>query len=397
MPSVWPFVPELGATETFEYKTEVLKSYTQEQRLRLRDKPRYILGYNFLLDDEQYALAKAVIKRENQTGGYYVPVWQEAFKFSGTINSADTTIAVNTKDYKYTDIRVIVWRDWDDYALCTIQSLTEDTLTLTAPVGKTLVDPWIIPVKTMRLYQSVEVTSGAPNNHTMTARFNSIDHTNYIKVNEDFFQALDLFDYVDIFAFPFPAYKNITAFVNPPFRMQEVSSSLIRPVEMIDNGFGPIVVEPLLSFVENRFNMDFFYQGIEQRIDTLGLLCQFYGKQRPFWLPTYQNDVRLVSGTYSGSSLTVLAIGDIGDYINENLFIRQADGTYQFATVLNAVVSGGNYVLTLEAALASPVSNTLTQSISFMNLSRFDTDTVQVTNGAGLSGRVTLNSIEVPN
>jgi hypothetical protein len=397
MSSVWPFVPEIGATETFEYKTEVLKSYTQEQRLRLRDKPRYILNYTFVLDDEQYAVAKSFAKRLNQTGLYQVPVWQEAFPFVGTISTSDTTIAVDTTAYKFSGIELLVWKDWDDYALCPIQSLTATTITLSAPVGKTLVNPYVVPVKRMRVYQPIEVASGAPNNHRVSARFNSIDHTNYIKVNDDLFNASDLFDYLDIFAWLFPTYKNITAVVNAPFRMQEVSSSLIRPVEMIDNGFGPIVVEPLLDFVEDRFTLDFFYQGNTQRVDTLAFICQFYGKQRPFWLPSFQNDIRLVAGTYSGTSLTVLAIGELSDYINENIFIRQLDGSYVFATITNAVLSGGNYVLTLEDTLSSTVSNTLTQSISFMKLSRFDTDTVEVTNGAGSSGRITMNSIEVPN
>lgn len=397
MPSVWPFVAETGATETLEYNTEVLKTYNKEQRLRLRDKPRYILNYNYFLDDEQLAHAKAIARAENQTGSFKVPVWQEAYKFSGTISSGATTITVDTWRHKFTNSELIVWSDWDNYSLCTIISKTPTQVVLSAPVGTNYTNPFVVPVKTMRALQGFQVTSGAPDNNYMSVRFTSIDHKNYVRENDDIFSQPDLFNFRDIFAFVYPLYKGNTVFTRPPFRLQDVSSTIIRPVELVDNGFGPIAVEATYSVAEERFVMDFFFQGRQQRWEELGMLAQFYGKQIPFWLPTFTKDILLRVGTFSSTTLTVAQVGGTDRYIGKSIYIKQKDGSYQFNTITNAVASGGNYTLTLETALSSPVSTTLTDSISYMRLSRFDTDTLEITTGAADSGKVTVNSIEVPN
>lgn len=397
MPSVWPFVPEIGATETFQYNTEVLKSYTKEQRIRLRENPRLILGYTFFLDDEQYAYAKAIIKAENQVGTFKVPHWQEVVKLTTTVASSATTITLNKFDHRFDTSELILWKDWDDYVICTILSKTDTTITLTAPVGKTMVEPFVAPIFTMRALNGFETSVGAPNINYLSASFTSISYKNYVQPNDDIFEAPNLFDYYDIFSKYYPAYKDKLVIINPPFRLQNQSGSIIRPVELVDNGFGPIAVEPVFNNVEERFVMDFFYQGYEQRADTLGLLCQMYGRQMPFWLPTFAKDILLQTGTFSSNTLTVVALGATTDYIGKTIYIRMKDGTYQFNTVTNCVLSGGNYTLTLETTLSSPVSNTTVDYISFMRLSRFDTDTYQFTSGSATSGKVTLNSIEVPN
>lgn len=397
MPSIWPFVPESGATETFEYNTEVLKTYTKEQRIRLRDQPRYILKYTFFLDDEQLAYAKAIAKLENQTGSYKVPVWQEALKYSGTISAGTTTITINTNQHKFSGTELILWKDWDSYEIVPILSKTATTITLSSAVVSSVVDPFIVPVKTMRVYNAFETSTGAPNINYMSVTFTSITHKNYIKESENIFDLVDLFDTYDIFIYNYPKYKGSTVYINPPFRFNDVSTQIVRPVELVDNGFGPVAVEPIFITTEERFVMDFFYQGLQQRVDILGLLCESYGKLKNFWLPSFTKDVLLSSGTYSTNTLTVLGLGSASDYIGKSLFIKQLDGSYQCNTVTNAVVAGANFILTLETNLTSPVSNSLTEFVSFMKLSRFDTDSFDITTGAASSGKVTLNSIEVPN
>lgn len=397
MPSVWPFVPQLGASETYEYYTDVLKSYSQEQRIRLRADPRLILKYTFLLDDEQYAAAKAIASKENQTGSYKLPVWQEAQKVAGSILSSATTINVDTRIYRFIDSEVMVWSDWDNYAVGTISSKTATSITLTAPIGVAFSNAFVVPLKLARTLSGFSTSTGTPNSNMLSATFTCVTNTNYFYPRYDVFDTNDVLDREDFFEHKWPYYEGKHAFVNPPFRVSEQSGSLIRAVELIDNGFGPIAVEATQDRLTERFSMDFFYQGNGQRRETVAFLCRYWGKQKAFWLPTFAKDVSLASGTFSSNSLTVLALGDASSYVDKRLFIKQLDGTYQFATVTTSVVSGPNYVLTLSDTLDAPVSNSVTQSISFMRLSRFDTDVLEITTGAGGSGKVTLNSIEVPN
>jgi len=398
---VWAFAPEDGSTDTLEFLTEVLRTYTAEQRLKLRKNPRRSMRYEHLLSQEQLAVAKLKARRYGQTQTMYVPIWSEQKLFSG-LGTSDTVLDFQGEFIRYYQYnvadKVIIWSDWDNYIVRDISSISNTTITLSASIGVDLAKAFVMPLRQAVAYRGFNVTQDSPNESYIGAEWTLKESTDkYAWINYDIFEVDDIFEYIDIFERVVPRYKGRYVREAAPYRLSSVEGQIMQPVEIMDNKFGPIRTETLFGYISEMSSVEFFWntrlEVAREVRDFFGGVC---GMLKSFYLPTYTNDIVPLTGTYTATtSLSIEEIGVPTDYPDRAIMIELNDGTKTYNTIVSAVQATSEITLTLEDAITLDTSTL--KRISFLNLVRADVDTFEMTYTFGGSGTVRFNVIEVPN
>lgn len=400
---VWSFAPEEGSTDTLDFLTDVLRTYSAEQRIKLRKNPRRKVEYNHLCTQEQLSQAKLKARRYGQTGTMYVPLWS-CQKQLTNLSSGDTVLSFGATDfvryYEYnTADKVIIWQDWDNYIVRDITSFdyTNNTIVLSSSVGTNVTRAIVMPLRAAVALRGFTTTQDSPNASYIGAEWTLKESTDtYRWINYDFFSVDDIFEYIDIFERVVERYNGIYVRHNAPYRMGSVSGQILQPVEIIDNGFGPIRTETLFDYVNTITSVEFFWNTPAERAaevrDFFGALG---GRLTSFYLPTFSDDVVPLAGSYSGTSLSVVDYGLASDYVGRAIMIELNDGTKTYNTIDSAVDATSEITLTLATSITLNTNDL--KRISFMNLVRADEESIVMSYSHGRGGSVKFNVIEVPN
>ncbi len=382
MVDLWSFRPEVGCTETLETYTEVNGSLTGEQRIALRDAPRQIFQYSTrLLDHQQFSRAK-LFARRNGALPVYVPVWGEQVQLLGSISSGATTL---TFDTTYGDWReggfLTVWQDDETYAVAEIDTVTDTDITLTDTLGVSFTSPVVVPVRTALTIEGFSISRN--------------------RVTGDIaakFQVLDNIDMAADYVSDYPQYQSLDVVTERPVLVSSVSESIVRAAEYFDNGFGPIAVETTKNYADFGQTVSFWEARRAPLWRRRLWLHSLRGKQKPFWLPTFNMDFDLQASFLSAATtLTVKSVAPNGFYIGKDIMILLKNGSRYLREITNAVVAGGgNDTLTISSSLGVNVAPSDIDLFCFVSLVRLDSDSVTIEHRFELDSVISIQVMEIP-
>ena len=263
----WPFPVRQPVTEVLEWNTNVLVTEAAEQRIALRTVPRPILSFTHRLDGKGLARA-AELGRSGFLSGWLVPIWHMARPATSPIDAADLTILIDTTEGAFeAPGYAIVAADGGEAHLIEVSTVLPGQLELSVPVGVTLLHPIAAPVSTGVLTRPVEIDRRRQGLGIVKATFT-------------------LQDGAEIVASSYPTHLGLDVLTDPAVLRQPLAESLGQSVEYIDNGFGPIVIEPVLTHFQRRSTITLVDRGAVARRSRRGWLHGLHGRQRAFWLPT---------------------------------------------------------------------------------------------------------------
>ncbi|RWB53627.1 hypothetical protein [Mesorhizobium sp.] len=381
----WPFRPMVGASDTLETLSEVLPSYTEEQRLALRKAPRQNPRYTVKLDPAQFSRAKDFGKRRAGTL-VSIPIWWEGIRLAGDVAAADTEISIDTTfgDWRVGG-RLIVWQDEDNYALAMITEVAVDHVTLLVPIGADLTTPTVAPVRNARPSEGFSISRGSTGKLTIdvTARFQVQDN---IKLEGDA---------------GYPQYLSLDVLTEPTARVSDISENIVQAAEYQDNGFGPVEIQRQRQYVDHGQTIAFLEEGQAAVWRRRIWVHARNGKQKAFWLPSFNSDLKLLAPIGAADTVvTVKRSGLLAGYIGKHVMIELKDGTRYFRQITNAARVAGNDQLTLSAVLGSSVALSQIRWFSYLSRVRLDSDAVTfsfVASGKGpLVATLSVPVMEVP-
>lgn len=152
---IFPFEPLVPMTETLEWATNVIKARDgSEQRMSIRPIPRQSFKIDVFLKDEQVQSALDAMLFTWQKIAWGLPIWGEWTQHLSTITAGDFTITLDTENADYRDDSLaVIWKDWDDYEVIKISTVTSTTLTLGTAVANTWTGlKWIMPLRHTYMY-----------------------------------------------------------------------------------------------------------------------------------------------------------------------------------------------------------------------------------------------------
>src|SRR6056297_2764203 len=303
-----PFPAQTPVSEVLEWSTDVLVTEAAEQRIALRTAPRSTLTSSHLLDAAGLAEA-AELGRAGPLDDWHLPLWHLARPATAPVGEADLTILVDTTEGAFDGAgQAIAAADGGRAHLIEIAAVLSDRLELAAPAGVSLLHAIVAPVGTAFLARPVEIDRRRQGLGTVTASFTLR--------NSDGGAATS----------PYPQHQGLDVLTDPAVLRQPLAETLGQTVEAIDNGYGPIVLEPVLTHVQRRSTITLIDRGPARRIRRRWLLS-LRGRQRAFWLPTWGRELVLQAAVTSGAtSIIVAPLADPSVCIGRHLMIDHPTG-----------------------------------------------------------------------
>ena len=356
-----PYIFEAPAKEVLEWKTDVLTTNDgSEQRVRLRKKPRQSFNVTYPIPYREMARAENLVYGW-LTRRWAVALWSEAQQV-GTLLAGTTVINIDTTASDYRDgALIMIWESNRKSATADVGIVSAGTLTLNRPLAETFNNPWIVPVRLGRIVGNVSrATSGYNGSLEMTYEFSdNIDldppaaPTQFLGYDVYFDEAL----------------KNGEA----------LTDSLQARVDVVDYGTaaGASFYSPW-TYTRIGRPYRFLLQGLEDIWNFRKWLHRRAGRLRPFWVPTFENNMRVAQTGELTQSIEVYA-DDYREFAPErtHIGILLDDGTWLLRTINAATASGTDTaVIGLDAPININASRI--RQISFLGLKRLDADRVEL-------------------
>ena len=379
-PKLWSFPAAQEITEVLEWRTDVLQSRAGEQRIALRPRPREIVTLRHRLD--ALGMARAAERtRAGFVGEWLVPLWHMALQPETDLAQGATEILIDTtvSDFRAGELAGIAV-DGGDAAPVEITAVQTGRLILAEPLVLQLPAMMVAarritvaPIRSGVLTSAVEIARRRQGDGAVTASFL-------------------LRDAPDLTAPTLPTYLGRPVQTDPSLVRRPLATSLRRAVEYVDNGFGPVVVEPVRDAFERSEAITLKAHGPTARWALRRWLGALRGRQASFWLPTWGHELQLRAAMTSGSVLMRVApVADLDSYIGRRIMLEMP-GTLRFRSVTAAIEDGFNHRLTISSNLGEPVL--LTTKVHFLTAVRSDADRVEIQHGP-VASEVTLPVVEV--
>ncbi|WP_127110243.1 hypothetical protein [Pararhodobacter zhoushanensis] len=390
-PLLWPFPAAQEISEVLEWRTDVLQARAGEQRIALRALPREIITVRHRLDALGMARV-AELARAGFAGECNVPLWHMAVQPVVDMDQGATEILLDTSvsDFRGGGL-VAVALDGGEVVPVAIDTVQSDRLMLAEPLILPLAGLplpglsiaagriTVAPIRAGVLTSAVEIARRRQGDGTVTASFL-------------------LRDAPDLTAPVLPSYLGRPVQTDPSLVRRPLTASLRRAVEYVDNGFGPVVVEPLRDVFERGEAITLKAQGTTARWALRRWLYSLHGRQASFWLPTWGHELQLRAAMTSGSVLmrvapiaSVAPVAPIASYVGRRIMLEMPGGL-RFRSIIAAAEDGAEHRLTLSSNLGEAVPHGT--KVHFLTCVRLDADRVEIQHGA-VASELTLPMVEV--
>ena len=375
---LWPFIPN-ELEESLQFRTDVRMSRDGELRDSLKDATQ-VLTLKYTAEDALAARLEGLF-RSNISGEWYVPLWQDMTVSSSAISAGSSSLAVEEPaDFRSGGKAAIINTD-QSWEVVDVESVSSGVLELAGsdvvaanyPAGSA-----IVPV----------VTCLCPQGLQRAIRFAVTGFTvSFVSVEPVNLEADDL-----------PNFDGYDVLDEPPVVFSDLGGSLSQMMDFIDNGFGAFKLETEETYSRWRGTVGFGDYDRGVRWSRRQFLHRMRGKDRPFLLPTWKNDLAIVSNALAGSAiLTVQRLTDTAsDLVGRYIQIDTGSG-FLYRKINSASVGASSIALTLNTSHGQPLFTDMVGS--FMHLVRFDQDSfdiVHTRSSDGFFSNFQASVVEVP-
>lgn len=376
-----PFQAKAPMTEQLAWKTNILTTINnKEQRVRVRNKPRQTFSTSYPISKQHHNLANNLVHGW-QFRRWAIPLWTEVQQV-GPINSGATNINCTTNVF---DIRagalIMLWESVDKNEIIEVQSVTGSGVVLTRGVSLTFTNPILLPVRLCRNLGGIgRDTSGFES--FLLAKFEALDNIRLPEVVPPQYQGHDL-------------YLTESLLLASDSNRHAIKAR----VDTID--YGPSIPHFTTPWQYARATMPFvaIKEGPAENWAFRQFLHRRAGRLRPFWIPTFENDFEKLP-TQSGLVTTAIQVKE-NQYSQftashrKDIAIELDTGVWE-ARRINGTspIDSTSFTIALDTTLN--VQAHQIKRISFLDLMRFDTDTININwQGNGVSScEINMKQIE---
>jgi hypothetical protein len=374
---LWPFAPSSSYSESRQWATDVISSRHGEQRATLREVPRTNLTYKYTFrENKEYTLAKVIAKPIAQLA-LATPIWSEAIKKTN-LTAGQTVITITTTNYEFTvGEPVVFWSNYDNYDIQEVLTLTSTVITLKQGLNKAFKSCWVMPVKSGYMSDGINLSRMTNHNNSASITFNLVEAT----VNPIWPTA--------------ETYLGLPVLTSPSVVSGGLSERFSREVAIADSVTGDFI-----PFDVEDYNRDkqFVQLKGKSHTDLYTLRRQFdylQGKFKPFWLPSFNTDLKLTTGVTSiASGSTGIVVQYAGWSAYGIQYIRiVGDITQSFAVTLAVDNGNGTEAITFTSAVTSTINNV--KRIEILTKVRLDSDNIEFVTSGNRITNVKTTVVEV--
>lgn len=367
--------------ETYSIKSGVLESHNgKEQTFKLSANPRRSLSMDVLLADNTTSENINIIRSKfynsmayGKAKSWIVPLWADVQILGSNLAVGSTVINIPTSYYDFkVGGYVYIYRKHDDYEIGTITNVSPNSITLSAGVQKSWNSgTYIVPAIQAKIQD--DSIKGNILNYGIES-FNmvwaAIPKENSV-INKISNYVSELYDGFILFLWK----HNFT---------EDPTVEIYSPNRILDNEVGSFIIDPRYNFTRTRSSFSYLLKNREEISKAIGFFKAVNGKNKPFWIPTYANEIQIVEAGSSGSNL--IKIRDIGysSFIKQNpnqrdIILIKTDGTYVTRRIESSTGNGdGTESLVLNQPMGFNWATNSFREGHFLKLVRLDQDSLEV-------------------
>lgn len=362
-----------GMEETFEFLTDVLKSYDDsEQRRGLRQLPRRAMRYRALTLNARDAAGMESLIWGWQNQPYGVPWWQDAQPLTADVGIGSFVIPVDTADRQFAvGGLVAIWVDEYTFEALSITTVAAHSVTCSSPTQfawKAGPGTRVLPIFLCRLPASVDISRHSSEIDQVDLNFigEAAQPSPAPTTSPTQFKGFDVLELAPNWdQAPLKrSYKRSMVTIDPK----------VGPIEVVDKGGSAVVGQEFPWWLDTHPNVTTFRAFMLRR----------FGQLNPFWLPTWDQDLVLAADV--GTTETDISIKS--EFYTRFFFPSPArrfiafipiDGSGNvYRKITGAVDNGdGTESLTLESAVGKNFAKGTTM-VSFLTLARLASDSVSI-------------------
>ncbi|KGH48994.1 hypothetical protein GS19_15570 [Acinetobacter idrijaensis] len=360
----------VGATESIGFKTDVFESKNgTETRIPLKDKARQTLGFSSIVLKKEIARnfnVQWVGIRKN----WAVPLFQES-QFVGDL-SADFVMC-RTDIFSFYDGCLALLKNNSEQVLVEVETVEVDRLVLTDVAN--ISNAKLYPVRVC--FISGDISRQISSLHTQSSiTFIVIDEPEVAESAPEQFLGNDL--------------HKLCLMLDG----SSLEATISQQQSVINNEVGVIYQGTDWDFARYSKQYRTILRGPEQLYAYRQFLFRRRGKYRPFWLPTYEANMRCKSTGFI-SSVLLIESDQYKQLADQRKHIAiKSNGVWTAHTITaSALVSGSTVQVTVSPALNKSADSI--ELISYLGLHRLDADSVDLNyQGAGIV-EVTVPILEI--
>ena len=367
---LWPFKAIIGSNERLQFPSDILRSYSAEQRISLSYQARRLLDHRYSINAHELDVAYELMK-QNAPGPFEVPEWQEAKIV--TVSSGAVAITVDTTASQFVaGGKAVLWRASSSYEVINVNTVSPTGITLTGVTAATWTNARLMPLSVAYAPKGMDVTVDASKHYECSIKWEAY-------ANQDLADTLPYSLFLG-----HPIISNACKVGSDSF-----SARIIRNVGIINNDINQPYYDTQQATAIRSFGVAWIASN---QAELFALRKAFYylrGPVKTFWLPTYVPMTIRANASAGASSLQIRGIGTLSG----NLFARTTDG--QELGIRYTAASG---TTTQTLVLDEPLDLALTTEsyLCKMLKARINTDNIELAYLGNNKTKILIPCIEVP-
>jgi hypothetical protein len=358
-----------GMRERLDWLSDVERSYSgRELRRQIRAWPTQTLEFTFDLDDKQMRIAESMLYNWGARL-WAVPFWPDVQHLEAVLPIGSTVIPVDTTTRTYTvgELIILVARDDSDNEVLTVSDFDDTSVTLLQPTSiEWPVGTFVYPGKLCRLTDGANLARFIRDHAYGTAIFKSYKGVTYTAATET-------------------TYRGYPVLLVEPNQKPDPSTGYLRQIETIDfqTGLSDIDDQSLLPDQLTSHNRTMVNR--EELAEFRAYLYARAGRAKGVWVPSFSEDLILAAPVTSIATEMVFEYSGVkhfteGGVHRRDIRIELHNGTVLYRRVSDpdSVVENVTERMALDIPLGVAIAVADVKIISWMALSRFDSDAIEI-------------------
>jgi len=355
-------------TERIEWKTDVIPAFNgSEQRVALRQTPRRWFEFSILLEGDTARREFEAMLWAWGAKPWALPIWTDATPASVAISAGTTTIYLDTTHADFYSDGFAMLLSGTRYEVLSVLAVSPDHLTLSQPVATHWpVDTVIFPVRTAYLEQQQQVTrfSGSSLYGTVRMMLDDInDHPAEI---------------------PDVVYRGYPVITQPSIWTTDLTVDYQRQQQVVDFGVGGV-------YRDDETGQPTLIHNHHWTLDSRAKIAAFRsflyarrGRLSAVWLPTFMPDLHVIAPVVATSlQINIQHCKYTTLYAlkrnRRDIRIELANGVVLYRRIVaSAVIDATTEQLSLDSPIGFDLDSDDIEQISFMSVSRLDTDAIEL-------------------
>lgn len=376
---IWPFRPLSPMIEGITFRTNRLRAFSEEQRIRLTDIPRRTFNHNYRWTGVQYEKARAML-RGQLPGSFMVPDW--AFFSKVTVSGGATSISFdNTNPAIGASDTAVLLKDEDHYEELDISGSSSSGLTLGTAVSQSYTNAIVAPLIECDASEGLEAIRSAQPIREAQIEWNAYAGTDIGSVGSA------------------PTYRSLPVLTECS-RVGDTSipAGLVHAFDVVDNGLARPFYDTTREQPTQLFGAAWQPQTRAEAYALRQFLYYLKGSQKAFWLPDMNRGLTLASNIANGAAtISIRNIGFADGFGSGDLFLKTTAGTVYTLQVASSVSAGVNETLTLSSPAPAAITTAQVDKFSLMFCMVLSADRIEwLHRGALIGPKIVVPVEEVP-